>query len=260
MLERDEKGILHVVALSGGKDSTALALRLAETEPHPYNYVCTPTGDELPEMFAHWRRIGEILGRRILPIMAHTGLSGLVREEKMIPNHSARFCTRKLKIEPYQAWLREQVQHGPVFSYVGLRADEPGRAGGAYDIAEVAVRFPMREWGWGVADVLSYLEQRDVSIPERTDCARCYEQQLIEWWLLWKQHPEIYADAEQQEAEMSELVGKLVSWRSPSRDAWPAQLKDLRVEFERGRIPRDTSRVQRQRDLFRGGQCRVCSM
>lgn len=37
---------MHVVALSGGKDSTALALRLAETEPRDYTYVCTPTGDE----------------------------------------------------------------------------------------------------------------------------------------------------------------------------------------------------------------------
>ena len=50
----DENGVMHVVALSGGHDSTALALLLNEREPRPYNYVCTPTGDELPEMFEHW--------------------------------------------------------------------------------------------------------------------------------------------------------------------------------------------------------------
>ena len=44
----------HVVALSGGKDSTAMALRLAEIEPQDYVYLCTPTGDELPEMEQHW--------------------------------------------------------------------------------------------------------------------------------------------------------------------------------------------------------------
>ena len=37
----------HIIALSGGKDSTALALRLAEVEPREYEYVFTPTGDEL---------------------------------------------------------------------------------------------------------------------------------------------------------------------------------------------------------------------
>ena len=95
----------HVVALSGGKDSTALALRLAEVEPRDYTYVCTPTGDELPEMFAHWRKLGELLGSRIVPVMAHTGLNGVIREQKMLPNFRARFCTRILKIEPYRKWL-----------------------------------------------------------------------------------------------------------------------------------------------------------
>ena len=44
----------HIVALSGGKDSTALALRLAEVEPCDYEYICTPTGMNCPR----WRSIG----------------------------------------------------------------------------------------------------------------------------------------------------------------------------------------------------------
>jgi tRNA(Ile)-lysidine synthase TilS/MesJ len=43
----------HVVGLSGGKDSTAMALRLAEVEPQPYVYICTPTGNEPASMMAH---------------------------------------------------------------------------------------------------------------------------------------------------------------------------------------------------------------
>ncbi len=43
----------HIIALSGGKDSTAMALRLAKVEPRDYEYVITPTGDELPEMIEH---------------------------------------------------------------------------------------------------------------------------------------------------------------------------------------------------------------
>lgn len=54
---------LHVVALSGGKDSTAMALRLRELNPDvDYVYVCTPTGNELPEMWEHWRKLGQLLG------------------------------------------------------------------------------------------------------------------------------------------------------------------------------------------------------
>src|SRR5579863_9478395 len=132
LIQRDTNGTLHVVGLSGGDDSTLLSVLLQEKEPRPYNYVCTPTGDELPEMFAHWRKLSELLGAPVIPIMAGT-LKSVIREQRMLPNFRARFCTRILKIEPYREWLLTQAADGPVVSYVGLRADEPGRAGGAYD-------------------------------------------------------------------------------------------------------------------------------
>jgi 3'-phosphoadenosine 5'-phosphosulfate sulfotransferase (PAPS reductase)/FAD synthetase len=245
---------VHVVALSGGKDSTALALRLRELTPDiAYQFVCTPTGDELPEMYAHWRYLGDLLGTRILPIMHTTGLNGVIAEQRCLPNHRMRFCTRILKIEPYRRWLAEQAARAPVVSYVGLRADEEGRAGGAYaDIAGVTMRFPLREWGWRAADVWAYLDQRNVRIPERTDCARCYHQRLGEWWRLWREYPDIYAEAEAQELAYGH------TFRNPQRDGWPAALAALRAEFERGRVPPGT---RRQHDLFRGaGQCRVCTL
>lgn len=251
--ERAADGALHVVALSGGKDSTALAVLLKEREPRLYSYVCTPTGDELPEMFTHWRTLGDRLGRPLVPIMAGKTLSRVIEEENCLPSHRRRFCTRILKIEPYRAWLEDRAAEGPVVSYVGLRADEEGRAGGAFgDIAGVTMRFPLREWGMGEGEVLSVLEQRGIRIPERTDCARCYHQRLGEWWILWRFHPEIYADAEAEESRYGH------TFRHPGRDTWPAALADLRREFEAGRIP---PRTAQQRDLFRGsGECRVCTL
>ena len=47
----------HVVGLSGGKDSVTLALRLQERGEQDYEFLCTPTGDELPEMFALGRYV-----------------------------------------------------------------------------------------------------------------------------------------------------------------------------------------------------------
>lgn len=238
----------HVVALSGGKDSTALALRLQELEPREYVYVCTPTGDELPEMVQHWASLKRMLGGKLHAITIGKTLSDLIREQEALPNDRMRWCTRMLKIEPYRAWLKENA---PCVSYVGLRADEEGRAGGAYsDIEGVEMRFPLREWGWKEADVWNYLDQRGVTIPTRTDCARCYHQRLGEWWRLWREHPLIWASAEAEE----ERTGH--TFRNPQRDTWPTGLKDLRKEFERGRTP-DGSR---EMDLFRGSSCRVCTL
>lgn len=252
-MTRDEHGILHVVALSGGHDSTALSLLLTEREPRPYTYVCTPTGDELPEMFAHWRALGERFGQRILPIMTMT-LRQCINKEGMLPNFKARFCTRKIKILPFIAWLQEQVRDGPVVAYVGLRADEPSRIGGVYgQIEGIEQRFPLREWGMGEDDVQATLRRFGVTCPNRTDCARCYHQRLGEWWELWHDHLDIFDDAIADEARLGH------TYRSPGRDSWPVDLAGMKARFEAGDKP-DISLNRMARERMAAGGCRVCSM
>ena len=242
----------HIVALSGGKDSTAMALRLAEIEPQDYSYVITPTGDELPEMFAHWKMLEEMLKSPLVVLMGES-LNGLIRRQNALPNWRQRWCTRILKIEPFNRYL---LEHRPSVSYVGLRADEPEdvRKGNTIfgNVEGITQRFPLREWGWTINDVYEYLESKGVEIPVRTDCARCFFQTLPEWWWLWKDYEDLWAKAEMQEFETGH------TFRSPGRDTWPAGLVDLRKEFEKGRIPRGAGQV----DLMgrRGNMCRVCSL
>ena len=190
------KPTIHLLALSGGKDSTALALGLKEREPNlDVTYYCTPTGDELPEMFDWWNKLGQLLGKRILPIMEMT-LDSCIEENNALPNFRQRFCTRQIKIEPAMRYMQRLADRGPIVHYVGLRADEETRLGGVYDsISEVTNRFPLREWGWGLAEVLSCIDRHGLTgcLPERTDCALCYHQRLGEWYRLWKNHPERFA-------------------------------------------------------------------
>jgi hypothetical protein len=228
-----------------------MALRLAEVEPRDYTYVCTPTGDELPEMFDHWLALGRRLGKPIIPVMRES-LEHAIDRQQALPNHRMRWCTRILKIEPFAAWLRTMTERDEVTTYVGLRADEPLREGGDYQsITGVVQDFPLRRWGWGLSEVLRYLVDAEQDIPARTDCARCFFQTLPEWWELWKVHPAIYADAEAMELRIGH------TFRSPGRDTWPAGLRELRERFERGDIP---MRAKVNGDLFRSAQCRVCRL
>ncbi len=237
----------HIVALSGGKDSTAMALRLAEIAPQDYIYICTPTGDEPPAMFDHWRKISEMLGQPIHPLMHRGGLAGLIESQQALPNWRQRWCTRILKIEPYAMLL---IKAAPCVSYVGLRADEEEREGGDYaHVPNVEMRFPMREWGWGLEDVLGYLQFRGVEIPKRTDCLKCFFQRLIEWYEFWRDHKESWLEGERWE----ESTGH--TFRSPGRDTWPAAMKDLRARFEAGDVPKDT-----RKDAINAMQCRVCRL
>jgi 3'-phosphoadenosine 5'-phosphosulfate sulfotransferase (PAPS reductase)/FAD synthetase len=233
----------HVVALSGGADSTAMALRLMEVEPQDYLFVCTPTGDELPATVDHWVKLKTILGRPLIPLTMGQSLDSLIDHFQALPNWRQRWCTRILKIEPFQAFV---LARQPATVYVGLRADEEARPGAVYQLdAVIAQRWPLREWGWDRVRVEAYLEERGVVIPPRTDCARCFFQTLREWWVLWQEHPEIYAAAEQQEQQIGH------TFRSPGRDTWPAGLLPLRQVFESGREPK-----ARARD----GGCRACRL
>lgn len=288
MIELAEDGRFHILALSGGFDSTALAFELMERERRLYNFVCTPTGDEPPSMFAHWRLIGEKLGRPLHPVMAtwrnketgviEGGLDALIRHEGMIPNRLARWCTRKLKIEPYRELLFELTAKAPVVSYVGLRADEEGRAGGAYDdIPGVEMRFPLREWGFDRQMVVSAVNNRGIVVPERTDCRKCYAQQIGEWFVLWFEDRPAFDQAVAFEVETGHTFrqpkldaddqpvmtvgrGKTL-WPKPYpaswRDTWPVRLADLAELFEAGFIPPTATT---QRDLFTVGACRVCAL
>jgi len=234
------KDPIKVVGLSSGKDSTAMALALVESKPAGYVYVCTPTGDELPEMEAHWRKLERLLKAPILKLRHPLNLKELCRFHKALPNWRMRFCTPELKLQHYWGWLLRNL---PAVSHIGLRADEEGRTGA--EIPEVETVYPLREWGWTRADVEAYLDSRGVEVPARTDCARCFFQTLGEWRSLWVNHPEIYADAVADEEEFGH------TYRSPQRDKHGTSLKDLAREFEAGYVPKP--RVRKE-------ICRLCSL
>jgi PP-loop superfamily ATP-utilizing enzyme len=227
-----------IVAFSGGKDSTAMALRLHELGV-PFDLLHTPTGNELPGVKEHVKRVARATGARVI-MPAAPSLSRLIREQGCLPNWRMRFCTRTIKIEPCARWLLSRPN---TVLAVGLRADEEGRAGGTYEGSKII--YPLQDWGWNEQDVRAYVKMKGFQPPDRTDCAWCYAQTLYEWWLLWKRYPKLYREGEELEAKYGH------TFRSPQRDTWPASLRELRKRFERGDVPK-----QRERKVA----CRVCSM
>jgi 3'-phosphoadenosine 5'-phosphosulfate sulfotransferase (PAPS reductase)/FAD synthetase len=268
----------HIVALSGGKDSTAMALGLMEFEPRDYTFVCTPTGDEFDEMVAHWRNLEAMLGKNIVSVSGRT-LDQEIEIQQTIPNTKRRWCTRILKIDPFKAFMEARQ---PAISYVGLRADELGREGANYggdvnvltngeEVPGVEHRYPLVEWGWELADVWAYLFRLGVEIPERTDCAGCFYQRIGEWFLLWRDYPERFQHYEAQELAYG-YTRRMPQWDRETgepimiekyghrfqacwRDSWPAWLSDMRICFENGHQP-----TRSLRGLEQGSGCRVCTM
>jgi hypothetical protein len=230
------------VAFSGGKDSTATALIVAE-EGRPFELLFTPTGNEGPELFAHIQSVSERVGA---PVVIPKGpqLLPLIDEFGALPNWRQRWCTRMIKIEPCIAHM---LKHPGSILCVGLRADEGEREGlyGPY----ATYRYPLRERGMGVAETLKLVADAGFCVPRRTDCLLCYGQRLTEWYALWRDRPEEYAKGERLEKQIGH------TFRSSGRDTWPASLADLRVEFEGGRVPRGQEKYDGELEA-----CRVCHL
>ncbi len=230
---------MQFLAFSGGKDSTACALRLSELGEE-FTLLFTPTGDELPDLVGHIAAITERV-QRPLVTPPNRSLMEWIDFHEALPNFRMRWCTRQIKIEPCIAYL---VRHPGSTLLVGLRADEESRVGLYGDYAQY--RYPLREWGWGIRDVYQYLTAQNVTVPTRTDCALCYGQRLIEWWELWQKYPDRYEHGVQLEQRTGH------TFRSAQRDTWPAALADLRVRFQSGDVPRETRSA--------AVACRVCSL
>ena len=202
----------------------------------------TPTGNELEGVAEYVEATAEALNRELI-VPSGPSLLTLIDKFSALPNNRQRWCTRMIKIEPCKAYL---LGHPGSTLCVGLRADEEERQGMYGAFADY--RFPLREWGWGIKEVLAYQKEHDLKVPSRTDCALCPYQRLIDWRNLLRKHPAEYALGEALEAKVGH------TFRSPSRDTWPAGLKELRAEFERGRPVRGADDDEEQE------ACRVCRL
>ena len=201
------EAVRHIVTLSGGKDSTALALYLREKHPETdYEYLFCDTHKELPETYEYLARIEARLGRPIVRLASEHGDRGFDHFLKLyggfLPSPSARWCTRLLKIEPFEKYVGED----PTLLYVGIRADE-NRSGYISTKPNITAVFPFKEDGLDKGDVLRLLEASGVGVPKyyewrsRSGCYFCFFQQRGEWVRLRREHPDLYEKAKAYEKE-----------------------------------------------------------
>ena len=198
-------GLRHVLLLSGGKDSTALALYMRERYPEiDMEYVFCDTHKELQETYEYLNKIEAFLGKRIERLSSERGERGfdhwLDVYRGYLPSPSMRWCTKKLKIEPFE----KHVGDDPVRLYVGLRADEH-REGYISTKPNIEPVFPFKEDGITKQDVFEILEDSGVGVPEyyewrtRSGCYFCFFQRRGEWVGLKERHPDLFETAKQYE-------------------------------------------------------------
>jgi hypothetical protein len=198
----------HILGISGGRDSAALAVYMRENHPElDIEYFFTDTGKELEEVYQFLDRLEGFLGKPIIRLNPDRDFEFWLREYKhFLPSPQTRWCTRQLKLRPLEQWLREDLDAGVIVnSYVAIRADEMGREGYQSPHENMHVHFPLQAAGIDKAGVIETLVSAGVGEPEyykwrsRSGCTFCFFQQKIEWVRLSREHPDSFEEAKQFE-------------------------------------------------------------
>ena len=198
----------HVLGLSGGRDSAALAVYMRQHHPGlNIEYFFTDTGKELPEVYEYLGRLEGFLGQPILRLNPDRDFDFWLKQyNDFLPSPQTRWCTRQLKLRPFEQWLRPKLEDGEtIYSYVAIRSDEEYREGYASKNERLIVRLPFKEVGIDKAGVLEILDSAGLGLPTyyswrtRSGCTFCFFQQKIEWVRLKEQHPEAFEEAKAYE-------------------------------------------------------------
>ena len=205
------KEVRHILGLSGGKDSTALAILLHKEFPQMEYFFCD-THKELPETYEYLDRIEARLGIKIQRLSEERGFDHwLDVYGGFLPSPNSRWCTKQMKIIPLEKFIGDDE----AVSYVGIRADE-NRDGYVSTKPNITPVFPFKEQGLVKADILKLLEDSGIGLPDyyrwrsRSGCFFCFFQRKYEWVMLAQEHPDMFAEAVRYEQQHSD--GRTYTW------------------------------------------------
>jgi 3'-phosphoadenosine 5'-phosphosulfate sulfotransferase (PAPS reductase)/FAD synthetase len=236
----------HILGISGGRDSAALAVYMRQHHPElPLEYFFTDTGKELPEVYSFLDRLEGFLGKTIQRLNPERDFDFWLEEYgNFLPSPRTRWCTRQLKLRPLEQWIKRDLEGGvTINSYVAIRADEPSRDGYQATHPNMKVHLPLREAGIDRAGVIEMLQQAAVGEPEyydwrsRSGCTFCFFQQKIEWVRLAEHHPDRFQEAVDYE-KTALNDGSPFTWsqgESLMELAAPARVAQIKTDYEKRR-------------------------
>lgn len=238
---------LHVVSLSGGKDSTAMLLKMLENKMQIDCILFCDTGLEFPTMYEHLDRLEKNIERQITRIRADETFEYLMFDKPIkrksnspvVKKYGAgllgygwagarmRWCTSKLKDVPRERFLRELRKKYNVVEYVGIAADEQYRLERERN-KNSNHRHPLVEWNMTESDCLEYCYSKGFDwdglydIFHRVSCWCCPLQSLAELRQLYAHFPDLWEKLKEWDKR---------TWRKFRADYSVEEL-EVRFDFE----------------------------
>jgi 3'-phosphoadenosine 5'-phosphosulfate sulfotransferase (PAPS reductase)/FAD synthetase len=200
----------HIISFSGGKDSTAMSLRLIEENYPVDEIVFFDTGWEFPQIHDHIKKFEQYTERKVTVLhpkksfehwMLHQKVIGRTGENNGIfyrtgcgwPSPSRRWCTRE-KVSTIDTYCGKNA-----LMYIGLAADEKHRTySSSSKKKRYEIKYPLIDWEMSESDCLQYCYNRGFDwdglykIFRRVSCFCCPLQSLNALRTLRKNFPNFW--------------------------------------------------------------------
>jgi len=251
----DTQTVRHVLGISGGKDSSALAVYMRNRVPEMEYFFCD-TGAELPETYEYLNRLEAALGKSIVRLNADRDFDHWMEVyQGTLPSPQMRWCTKNLKIKPLEDWVGDDK----VISYVAIRADE-NRIGYVSTKPNIDAVFPFREEGIDKEGVMRILDEAGIGLPgyyewrTRSGCYFCFFQRKHEWVGLKERHPDLYAKAVEYEDKVryrhTAMKGRNYTWSQGESLPELIERKDEIEAKHQAALERAAKRIKPNRPLL----------
>jgi 3'-phosphoadenosine 5'-phosphosulfate sulfotransferase (PAPS reductase)/FAD synthetase len=202
------------VSFSGGKDSTALVLRMIELGEKIDEVVCCDTYKEFPAMYRHIEKVRKVIeGNGIKFTMLKSEKSFDYYMFEYVPQKgryagtqglgwaypTMRWCTGYLKKDIVGKYFRELRKQYNVIQCLGIAADEGYRLERKNN-QNGNHRHPLVEWGWAEKQCLEYCYSKGYDweglyeIFNRVSCWCCPLKPFEELRKLRKHFPELWEE------------------------------------------------------------------
>ena len=236
-----------VVNFSGGKDSTAMLLRMIELGEHIDEVVFCDTYKEFPAMYRHIEKVKKAVedaGIKFTTLMAEKSFDYYMFDHEVKPRNGniarngyswadskTRWCTTRLKVQVTNRYFNDLRKSHNIIRCVGIAADEQNRLNRKNNQQDGA-RHPLAEWGWTEKDCLEYCYARGYDweglyeLFGRVSCWCCPLQPLGELRILRKQFPDLWEELKDMDRR---------TWRT-FKPGYSVENLENRFEFEEERL------------------------
>lgn len=254
-----EQKIRHVLGLSGGKDSSALAVYMRDRVPE-MEYFFSDTGKELQETYDFLDRLEAFLGKPIVRLNMNADVNSnrdfdhwLTVYGGLLPSSQIRWCTVNLKIRPFEEYIGEDK----AYHYIAIRADED-RIGykppSISSLHNIEPKYPFKEDGIIKEDVYRILEESGLGLPDyykwrtRSGCYFCFFQRKSEWVGLLEQHPDLFELAKEYE-KFNHETGERFTWcqgESLEELSQPERIAEIKANTEKAMTSKKAAKPNRR--------------